>query len=84
MQPKKLWAKNDKLLFSVLGGRRPQSLPLGEAVATIGASEPIVVTDEGLNCTESSDNAGQIGARRSLIRHGLRRATFPQGKALAV
>ena len=31
---------------------QPPRLPLGEAVATIGASEPIVVTDEGLNRTE--------------------------------
>jgi hypothetical protein len=31
---------------------QPPRLPLGEAVATIGASKPIVVTDEGLNRTE--------------------------------
>ena len=39
-----------------------QRLPLGEAVATIGSSEPIVVTDEGLpqaDYTEMSINSVQ-------------------------
>ena len=35
-----------RLLFADLAWQRPR-LPLGEAVAAIGTSEPIAVTDEG-------------------------------------
>jgi hypothetical protein len=48
-----------KKLFTRTGAYSAQRLPLGEAVATIGSSEPIVVTDEGLpqaDYTEMSIN----------------------------
>ena len=45
---------------------RPR-LPLGEAVATIGSSEPMVATDEGAVCTVYLNYLRQITAL-SLIR----------------
>ena len=44
-----LWCT--KLLFTHLARERPW-LPLGEAVTKNGSSEPILVTDEGLNSTQ--------------------------------
>ena len=38
--------------------RRAQRLPLGEAVAKIGSSEPILVTDEGKTGSEITDTVG--------------------------
>ena len=45
---------------------RPR-LPLGEAVTTIGSSEPMVVTDEGAVCTAYLNYLWRITAF-SLIR----------------
>ena len=56
-----------------------QRLPLGEAVAKIGTSEPILVTDEGLNSIYSLYNIGENGARLSLIR--LFRFALNRGKS---
>jgi len=62
--------------------QRPKRLPLGEAGAKIGTSEPIFVTDEGEPGTKSINCSYFHTSWFTLIRPGLRRATFPQGKAL--